>query len=346
MAFSSDARPRTPVLAAFIEGWKRTLAAPVIVLGVLAATFLCALPLAIVLHGEIQTHLGASLQADAAARGWNAGWATEFSQSHPGLGATFTYEILGFGGTIANISAWLDREPVNLALAGAIAAYIGVWIFLSGGLLDRFARARPIRTAAFFAACGVYFTRFLRLAVIAGGVYWALFHWLHPYLFVRLYDRWTRDMTEEGHAIGLRAGLYAAFLLALMLVNVVVDFAKVRAVVEDRRSMLGAIAASLRFLRRRPFRAAGLYLLNALALLVILRLWYSLAPGAATPNWAALLLGQLYLLLRLWAKLAFMASEIAFFQGELAHAGYTAAPLPVWPDSPAVEAIGRMTDAR
>jgi hypothetical protein len=34
-----------------------------------------------------------------------------------------------------------------------------------------------------------------------------------------------------------------------------------------------------------------------------------------------------------------MASEVVFFQGELAHAGYTAAPLPTWPDSPAVEAI-------
>jgi hypothetical protein len=49
-------------------------------------------------------------------------------------------------------------------------------------------------------------------------------------------------------------------------------------------------------------------------------------------------------LARLWAKLAFMASEIAFFQGELAHAGYVAAPLPVWPDSPAVEALGRIRD--
>ena len=153
-------------------------------------------------------------------------------------------------------------------------------------------------------------------------------------------------MTGEGQTMGLRAGLSAAFLLSLLLVNIVVDFARVRAVVEDRRSMIGAIAASLRFLRRRPLRAAGLSLLNALTVLVIIRLWYSLAPDGATPGWAALLLSQLYLLMRLWARLAFVSSAIAFFQGELAHAGYVAAPVPVWPDSAAVEAIDNLTRQR
>jgi len=37
--------------------------------------------------------------------------------------------------------------------------------------------------------------------------------------------------------------------------------------------------------------------------------------------------------------LALAASAISFFQSHLAHAGYTAAPLPLWPDSPAAEAI-------
>ena len=36
-------------------------------------------------------------------------------------------------------------------------------------------------------------------------------------------------------------------------------------------------------------------------------------------------------LARVWARLAFMASEVVFFQGELAHADYTAAPEPSGP---------------
>jgi hypothetical protein len=334
------------VLGAFFEGWRRVIRAPSVTIAVVVATFALALPLATALGGMLEAHLGSSLEADRAAAGWNGGWAAEFAAQAQGLGRTFSREILGFGGTVSIASDFIDHRPLNPTIAGAVAAYIALWIFLSGGILDRFARARPIRAAAFFSACGVYFLRFLRLGVVIGAAYWSLFHWLHPFLFDRLYNHWTRDMTVERDAIVLRAALYGVFLGALMLVSVVADYAKVRAVVEDRRSMLGALNASVRFIRRRPFRTIGLYLLNAVALLVIVRLWLQTAPAANAPTWVALGVAQVYLLCRVWAKLAFMASEVVFFQGELAHADYTAAPLPVWPESPAAEAIGNLTMTR
>ena len=314
--------------------------APALAVSILLATFLCALPMALVMKDSIERHLGDSLEADAALSGWNTTWAAEFSAQSSGLGSTFTHEILGFGGTMAIVSNLFDNVALTREMALAVAVYIALWIFLSGGVLDRLSRGRPVRAAAFFSACGVYFMRFLRLGVVIGIAYWVLFRWLHPFLFGTIYDRLTRDMTEERDAIVLRGALYLIFALALMLVSVVADFAKVRAVVEDRHSMLGALGASLRFIRRRFFRVAGLYLLNVIALLVILRLWLQVAPSAGTAPWLALLIGQVYLLMRVWAKLAFMASETVYFQGELAHAGYTAAPDPVWPDSPAAEALG------
>jgi hypothetical protein len=112
-----------------------------------------------------------------------------------------------------------------------------------------------------------------------------------------------------------------------------------RAVVEDRRSMLAALAAAIRFVRRRPWRVTALYLLNVGVVLLIVLLWLWVDPPARWAAWAAFGAGQLYIALRLAAKLAFMASEIVFFQEELAHARYTALPEPVWPDSPGVEAI-------
>jgi hypothetical protein len=335
-------RPRTPVFGAFLEGWRRVLRAPALAAGALALTFLLALPLGLVMRDAIETHLGPSLQADSAATDWNAGWAAEFAAQAQGVGRTFTHQFLGFGGTLAIIDALADRAPMARALAVAAAVSIAAWVFLSGGLLDRFARGRPVRTAHFFSACGVYFFRFIRLAVIVGLAYWALFRWLHPFLFGTVYHRFTRDMTSERDGIILRTLMYLAFALAIAFVNVVADFAKVRAVVEDRRSMLGALGASLRFVRRRGVRVTGLYLLNAVAFLVVLRLWLQVAPSAAAPTWLALLLSQLYLLGRVWTRLAFMASEVVFFQGELAHAQYTAAPPLAWPESPAAEAIGNL----
>lgn len=340
----SAARKRTPIAGAFLEGWRRVIRAPALTLGVLGATFFLALPLAIVLQGAMATHLGNSVEAERAAEGWNANWAAEFGAQAQGVSRTFTSEFLGFGGTLAIISDMLDRQTLNPSLAMAAAASIAVWIFLSGGLLDRLARGRPVGAAHFFAICGVFFVRFVRLGVFVGAAYWALFRWLHPWLFSTVFHGFTRDQTEERRALIVGFLLYLVFLAALALVNVIADFAKVRAVVEDRRSMLGALDAAWRFVRRRFGRVIGLYLLNTMAFLLILRIWLQVAPAASDTIWLALLVSQLYLLVRVWAKLAFMASEVVFFQGELAHAQYTAAPAPVWPDSPAAEAIDNLTE--
>lgn len=333
------AAPKATAFGAFLEGWRRVFRAPAITLGVLATLFLLALPLGLALRGMLAEHLGSSVVSERAASGWDAGWAAEFGAQAQGLGRTFTHEILGFGSTISIVGGFFDAKPLPPVVAGAAAAFAVLWTFLSGGILDRFARARPVRTAAFFAACGVYFWRFLRVAVVVGAAYWALFAWLHPFLFGTLWDRWTQDLTSERTAAILRGGLYGAFALSLALVSIVSDYAKVRAVVEDRRSMLGALGASMRFLRRRAFRAFGLYLLSAVASFLIMRLWFTAAPAASDSVMVAFLLTQLYLLARVWAKLAWMASEVVFFQGELAHATYTAAPLEMWPDSPAAEAL-------
>ena len=58
--------------------------------------------------------------------------------------------------------------------------------------------------------------------------------------------------------------LYALFGAVLVAVNVIFDYAKIRMVVEDRRSAIGALGAALRFIARQPGAVVGLYLLNAL----------------------------------------------------------------------------------
>jgi hypothetical protein len=125
----------------------------------------------------------------------------------------------------------------------------------------------------------------------------------------------------------------------------VFDFAKVRAVVEDRRSMIGALGASIGFIRRNIATAAGLFLTNAAIFAMLIGLYGLLAPGAGRAGivmWLGFGVGQLYILARLWMKLTFWASETALFQARLAHAGYVARPAATWPDSPATEAVRRV----
>ena len=127
--------------------------------------------------------------------------------------------------------------------------------------------------------------------------------------------------------------------MPLFSFNILFDYAKIRAVVEDRRSMIGAIVASWRFIRRHPIAVGALYKINALLFLLVIGLYYLIAPGASA-NLLAFAIGQLYIVLRVIVRLQFTASQTALFQGRLAHAGYVARPIPKWPDSPAAEAIG------
>ncbi len=197
---------------AFLEGWRRVLRAPGLTAGVAAATFLLALPMALTVARAIEQHLGGSLEAEGALRGWNAGWAAEFAGGAQGLARTFTHEILGFGGTLANMSAVLDRVPLSPPLVAAVAAYLTLWTFLTGGIIDRLARGRCIGAAAFFAACGGAFWRVLRVNVLGGAGYYTAFVHLHPLLFTRLFNSVTRDVTEERDVVAIRVMLYLAFL--------------------------------------------------------------------------------------------------------------------------------------
>ncbi|MEI4927082.1 hypothetical protein Q8G50_31700, partial [Klebsiella pneumoniae] len=70
------------------------------------------------------------------------------------------------------------------------------------------------------------------------------------------------NVTVERTAFAARLGLYVVFGLLLGLCSLVFDYAKVRAVVEDRRSALGAIGAAARFIQRNCAAAVTLYLVD------------------------------------------------------------------------------------
>jgi hypothetical protein len=305
-------------------------------------TLLTALPFSLVLRESLRAHLGNSLAADEALRSVNYQWWSEYSASQPAgsIARTFTTSVIGFAVVLDNISTLLDRgsRPSALLLLGA--AYLLLWLFLAGGILDRYARNRPTRSHEFFTACGMYFVRFLRLAPIIGVAYYVLFRYVHSWLLDGLYDRVTHDLTVERTAFFWRAGFYALFGLLLIAVNVILDYAKVRAVVEDRRSMIGAVGAGLRFVRRNIGAVAALYALDALLFVVVIVLYGLVAPGAGSSGalmWLGFLVSQMYLLARLWVRLVFFASSASLFQGRLAHSGYVASAPVSLPEPPIVE---------
>ena len=325
---------------AAVDGMRRVNRAPAVLLGVFTLTLIVSVPLAVALRGMLAQHLGDSLVADSAAAGVNYDWMQEFADQATGLGVTFKPTIIGFAAVLDNLSAFLDNTTRPAVIVGAASVYILGWLLLAGGVIDRFARDRPIRAHGFFAACGVFFFRFLRLAAVQWIVYAALFGALHPWLFGRLYPRLIHEVTVERTAFFVRVSLYAVFGVLVAACSTVFDYAKVRAVVEDRRSMLGAINAAIGFISRNSAAVVQLFLLDFLLFVAVIVLYGFVAPGAGGRGvmvWAAVAIGQAYIVARLWVKLTFWGSEIALFQSRLAHAGYVARPEPVWPESPAAD---------
>src|SRR6187401_3117926 len=266
-------------MRSFSEGWARLRSAPALLLGVYAMTVVLAVPLAITMRGLLQAHLGASLAAEGAANGVNYDWWQEFASQATGLGTTFSPTIIGFAATLDNISSLLDAQREIAPIAGALALYLLSWTFLAGGIIDRYARQRPVRAAGFFAASGVHFFRLLRLAAVSGVVYWWLFAYVHPWLFLEWFADRTRTMSVERDVFFWRVALYVLFGTLLVLVNVIFDYAKIRIVVEDRSSALGALSASIRFVWRQRGRVAFLYALNGIAFLIVIAAWALVAPG-------------------------------------------------------------------
>ncbi|MEZ5317968.1 MAG: hypothetical protein R2752_11260 [Vicinamibacterales bacterium] len=295
------------VSGSFVEGWRRVLTAPVAAGGFLAAGLAFTL--------------------------------APFGADPLGLGELLFHQILGFDGTPSFVLDLRLHRAAGTAPAGTIAAYVILWLFLAGGLIDRLARGRVVRAPAFFGACGAHAGAFLRLAVIVGAVDWLLLAWV---------GRVSQGATPGGDLLvpgpagsWPLAIVWWAATLGLALTCLVADYARIRLVVEGRRSAVAALGAAWRFVRRRPGRTAALYLLNVVAGLVPLALWAAAGPAAGGFGGVAI---ALYLVLRAATRLAFIATEIAFFQGELAHAGYTAPAVPIWPESPAVEAMARLVD--
>ena len=330
------------VTTAWLDGWRRVRHAPAILLGVFALTFAAAVPFAVVMRNALASHLSGSLEAATAAEGANWNWWQEFISQASGLGATFTPRIVGFAATLDSVSAILDARRETTALLGLLAGYLALWMWLQGGIIDRYARQRPTRAHGFASASGVFFFRFLRLGVMAVVVYWWLFAYVHPWLFDGRYTDLTRGLDSERVAFAWRAaatrcsGCWSWPSTSSSTTRASAWWWKTAAAPSPRwPPPCGSSCGG-----RAPWPACGWP--TRWCSWWLAAVWALVAPGVVSSGpimWLAFLAAQLFVLARLALKLQFLASQTSLFQASLAHARYVAAPVPRWPESPAVESV-------
>lgn len=239
-----------------------------------------------------------------------------------GLWLTYVFVPAPVGAAVGDLfmalidASAIDPMPALLSVVGgrAMLTHAVLMTFLLGGMIDRLARDRATATYGFFGAAGMFFFRFVRLSLIALPLYAGVLLWIYPSL----------PTGQQGSHV-----IVAALIIVL---HVLFDFARVRMVVEDRRSAVGALVSATRFVRRNAGATLALALVNGAVAAATWWLAATFAIGATAAIYP-------YLLARALLRLIFIGSCTSLFQRRLAHAGYTARPLPRWPDSPAADAV-------
>lgn len=258
-----------------------------------AVNFLFSIPVAapffVLAHGQLSHSFG----ADRVLGKLDVDWLTDFS------------------------SRFLDAAPAFIGLVVlAVCLYLLLNVFLNGGIIGGLNRPGATTTLAdFFQDGGLYFWRFLRLFLLSIPTYLLLLAISFPILRALL-EIVNRRATTEWPVIAIRSSRLLFLVLLLGLVAMFFDYVKIGLVTGNRSQVLAEAWQTLKFLKRRFFRAWGLYLLAGLAF-ILLTLFY-LEIARLLPKDRPLLVlvvflwQQFYILCRQWSRVLFFATEFEF----------------------------------
>jgi len=308
------------IFSAIRDGLRRVTASSKLIFFLWLFNFAMALPLALMMSDQIEASLGASLRHEKLRIGFDMDWYEEFSHNANDLGKTFSPAVIGIGPFLGNLESWLNGSlwAGHSGLIGLGAGYMIVWMFLLGGILERFAhRDEPLTMAQFFRACGYYVLRFILLFLLAAVFYFFIFTAVAPALFSVIANS-ARDTTVERNVFFLVAGAYAIIALLLATVNMAFDYAKISTVIRGQRNMLAAASEGFRFVFAHPAPAFGLYLVLGLFIALALGLYSLIAPGAGQASGLAIFLAflssQIFLAIKLMARLTFFGGQMALYE--------------------------------
>jgi len=254
----------------------------------------------------IQLFTGSSLMGRELARGFSVDWLTDFAMNSQGSFGRYGMLIVWMG-------------FLSLALNSILA----------GGVLTRF-KAPDLKYSLgdFFRHTGRYAWRLLRLLVIGLICYWIVFKLLNEKLG-QWVDQWTDNWADDRAVFGARLAISLLVVLGLGFVNLVMDYARVRLVLEEGTGAIQAFLASLGFSLGRLKAAIGVYIVPSslgLALLGVYRLLFpwgfinaTIAAGSRVHVPLALaglfVVQQLVMFGRYWFRVATWASEWALYSG-------------------------------
>jgi len=212
--------------------------------------------------------------------------------------APFIHHLDGMlsGRVIASIAdfVWdsvtgLEFATRHLSLLVVLALVYGLsGMLLSGGFLSAYASAQRVTVAEFIADGARFFGRMFRVALIGFVLLYLVLGILGPLLRYEIASSTSGD-ASEWTAYVLYLVMNAALLTPFWLITLVLDYTRVRIVLEERGSVLGAFGAGIAFVVRN-WRYTLTVSLALGAMTVMLMLAYGFLAETVTVTSATMLI--------------------------------------------------------
>lgn len=225
-----------------------------------------------------------------------------------------------------DMSWWVDlitsrAESVARTLdAVSAAAFLSVLAgcFFAGGALQAYADTLDgLPMDRFMTSCRKWCGRFVWLLALTLPLYWLAHKMINTHLAVAM-DGWLDAVEDERAGLALLWGRSLLFLILFDLVTLAGDYARAHAVLTSDRSMLASLATGLRFVLRHPLRVfsleVGAVLMQAIALGLFLPMERLMHRGSVTGLIVALVMGQLFVLARLFLRESARAAHLSLYR--------------------------------
>lgn len=300
----------------FREGLRRLHSAKRVILWVYLLNLVIAAAPAAVLSDLIRQSTKHSLAAENLRTGFDDEWYREFHAEASGLGETFEPSMSELGAVLNGLDAFVSGEMFKefSGIVGIGLLFLLLWTFLTGGALHLYVEKGEVSREAFFAGAARFFPRLFRLMLLA-GVFYAIVYWLLLPGVDHAIQNVNRQTIDERVAFAWVIAKYGLVLGAVLLINLIFDYAKILAVRHDRTGAFVNAWEGLRMVLRHPVKTVGLYLLVGAIGLAFLLLYGLVVPGAGQEGYGgvawAFLLGQAYVVSRIWTRLLFFSSQSA-----------------------------------
>lgn len=253
---------------------------------------------------------------------FDAQWYGEFVYRHPALQETFEPMLRPLAALIADSPPQRFSETIEswslawFALAALVC--LAANAFFNAGAIGALARLEPFSWQRFWADVGRFGLQLFKLMLLFLPLYFLL---LGANLALWRGAEWlVRSAASERTVIAVYWLRLAVVLALFSFINMVSDYAKIKAVVEQSGNAVGEARGAFRFVLANFKPAALIYLMVALIGISFV-LFYLLIETRLPQNSMPMivlvfLLQQALILTRAWTRLLFFSSQLRFYQAQ------------------------------